>query len=100
MKPLRFKRQARIDLREARTWYRGHGIELARRFVDRVDASLDFICRSPRACAAVYRDVRVCGVRGFPYVVYFQDQPTRIFVIAVMHTSRDPQAWMSRLDEP
>ncbi len=36
-------------------------------------------------------------VSQFPYVIYFRDLPQRIQVLAVLHTSRDPDVWRSRI---
>ena len=41
----------------------------------------------------------MCGrllVIGFPYCVYYREEPGRVLVLAVFHTSRDPTVWQSR----
>jgi len=50
----------------------------------------------PRLHREVFGDIRRAVVRGFPYCVYYREEPALIRVISVFHTSRDPKIWQSR----
>jgi plasmid stabilization system protein ParE len=66
-------------------------------FADAVQAVLDRIGRQPHAHQAVFGNVRRAVVRRFPYCVYYRAEATRVRVISVFHTSRNPSAWQSRV---
>jgi plasmid stabilization system protein ParE len=45
---------------------------------------------------ARFGDVRKAVVNGFPYCLYYREEPSQVRVLAVFHTSRDPSIWQSR----
>ena len=50
-----------------------------------------------RAATKQYsRNVRRGVVRGYPYCIYYREEPTQVRVLSVFHTSRDPTIWQSR----
>jgi plasmid stabilization system protein ParE len=66
-------------------------------FLLSVEAVLDRIGRTPEMYATVYQDVRRVFTRRFPYVVYYRVEGHTVFVLGILHTGRDPQAWRSRV---
>ena len=42
-------------------------------------------------------DVRFARTNRFPYVVYYRELKEVILIIAVLHSSRDPQTWIVRM---
>jgi hypothetical protein len=64
--------------------------------VARVREVLNRIAGNPKLHATVYADVRKAGVKRFPYVVLYREEPAEVVVISVFHTSRDPGIWQSR----
>ena len=54
MKPIRLRRIARRDLREAVTWYRERDPELANRFLDEVYKALGMLERFPSTGGPVF----------------------------------------------
>lgn len=52
---------------------------------------------TPEFYAANRRGVRQALVNRFPYVVYYLITTDAVAVFAVIHTSRHPRAWRSRL---
>jgi plasmid stabilization system protein ParE len=45
----------------------------------------------------VHEDYRRALVRRFPYAVFYQRYETTAWILAVFHTSRDPNKWRQRL---
>jgi plasmid stabilization system protein ParE len=45
----------------------------------------------------VWQDVRAARLRKFRHVVYYVAFADRVEVLAVLHGSRDPSAWQSRV---
>ena len=66
-------------------------------FTEAIELVLDQIATQPDFYAIVQDDTREALVRGFPYCVYFREEPTQVIVLAVFHTSRDPSIWQSRI---
>ena len=92
-----FHRLAAREYRSARDWYAARSVEVTERFRTAVDRAVERIATERDALAklgTVYRWVRV---RQFPYVLIFREQsPDVIMVVAVAHTSRRPGYWRGR----
>ena len=54
------------------------------------------IAGQPDFYPVVWADVREALVPGFPYCVYYREEPGQVLVLSVFHTSRDPSVWQSR----
>lgn len=92
---------ARVDVEEAASWYREQGGEsLESRFVERFRAALDHIARHPLSGSVHYGDLtrlgglRFWALRGFPYLVFYQDRGEWLDVWRVLHAERDIPAWL------
>ncbi len=87
---------AQEEFDEAHDWYEARQSGKGEEFEDAVQAAFARIGAQPRAHALVYKDVRKSMVQGFPYCVYYVEEPQRVSVISVFHTSRDPAIWQGR----
>lgn len=87
---------ALAEFDEAFDWYDARNAAKATKFAEAVLAVFTRIGAQPRAHAVVYKDVRRALVRGFPYCVYYAEEPQQVVVISVFHTSRDPAIWQGR----
>jgi plasmid stabilization system protein ParE len=94
--PLILQPEAEADLAEAKKWYDGRQEGLAEEFKLGVEEVLDRIQRMPESHPEIYKGVRRCLARRFPYAVFYRVEEARTVVIAVMHTRRDPNRWRSR----
>jgi toxin ParE1/3/4 len=70
----------------------GLGVE----FLIAIRTMLENIATNPLLYAAVHRNVRETIVPRFPFCIYFIVKPSRIRVVSIFHTSRDPQVWQGR----
>jgi len=96
--------QAVIDVDEAGKWYDEQREGLSVDFELCVEAGFDDILLQSEGYQFRYRGiVRVRYIKRFPYGIHYivenRGEETRIFVIAVFHTSKDPNSWTERLDE-
>ena len=89
---------AQADFDEAYDWHERQRTGGGDRFADAVHRTIDFITAFPNAGTLKYRDARKRLVRGFKYMVVYRVVGHEVQVISVFHTSRDPQAWQSRVD--
>jgi plasmid stabilization system protein ParE len=91
---LRDEAQAEFD--EAFDYYEGQRPGLGVSFAARVQDVFDRIGANPLLHAAVFADIRKAVVARFPYCVFYRAEATRVEVIAVFHTARDPSVWQGR----
>jgi toxin ParE1/3/4 len=97
VKPLDIHRQARAELDDSIEWYNerreGLGLELH----EEVSAALARIEADPGVGARHGNTrFRFFRVRRFPYVIYYQELPERIWVAAIAHGRRRPNYWRKR----
>ncbi len=93
-----FAPEANRDVEEAYAWYEERRRGLGEEFLDCVDACIHKICRAPELYDKVYEDYRRALVRRFPYAVFYDFVGGKISVYGILHGSRDPAKWRSRLD--
>ena len=91
--PLVFRKRVGRDLAGGYRWYEEQRTGLGEEFLAAVDASFDTIEEFPEMCAFVRGNVRRAIVTRFPYAVFYQVEPKRVVVLAVLHTARDPRLW-------
>lgn len=95
-------RLARLDFDEAVDWYATEGgAKVAGHFIDDFEECLWQIGSNPLAFAAysAFPDVRKLRLRRFPHLVLYTDRFGGWMVIAVMHGSRSPDAFTTRIQE-
>ncbi len=89
--PVVFRQAARTEFDEAADWYELRQAGLGAAFIVQVQQILDKIAAQPSFYPRVTpRGVREALVSGFPYCVYYRDEPDRVVVISVFHTARNP----------
>ena len=71
--------------------------ELTEKFLQELGETVKHIQSIPNSCQKRLGDIRVSFLKRFSYGVYFKIYDTEISVIAILHTSRNPQIWKSRL---
>jgi plasmid stabilization system protein ParE len=91
--PLVFRKRVGKDLAGGYRWYEEQRAGLGEEFLTAVDASFDAIEEHPEMFSCVRGTVRRAIVSRFPYAVFYQVEPRRVVVLAVLHTARDPRLW-------
>ena len=94
--PVVFQPGVREEVDDAYVWYEQQRKGLGEAFLAAVQVALDQIGQAPEAHAPIYRTVRHCQVKRFPFAVYYRAGSNRIDVIAVHHGKRDPKTWQSK----
>lgn len=95
--PVELDPEARTEFDDSYDFYERRQPGTGERFADAVQVVLDRIAVTPQAHQIVSRGVRRAVVRGFPFCVYYREEPARIRVISVFHTSRNPAIWQGRV---
>lgn len=94
---VRVREEAEIDLEEAASWYEAQQSGLGHQFLDQVLMALEDIGASPESFPVVYRQTRRALTRRFPFAVFYTIFESEVVVIAILHGSRSPGNWKSRM---
>jgi plasmid stabilization system protein ParE len=94
-----FHPEALDEYNDAALWYaeRDHGT--AAKFVDCVEEAIERVVESPQRWRVIDQDIRRCLTHIFPYAILYTIEEGFILIVAVMHASREPGYWRSRVDE-
>ena len=88
--------EAQAEFDEGYDFYEMRGVGLGEAFADAVGFVFDRIGAMPRQHRLVFGNIRRAVVRGYPYCVYYREEPSQVRVLSVFHTSRNPSIWQSR----
>ena len=91
--------EAELDLEDAFAWYESQDPGLGSEFVRTIDACISTIGRNPLAYRLIYQQARRALVRRFPYCLFYIVEEDTIFVIACLHSKRNPTDWQDRLNK-
>jgi plasmid stabilization system protein ParE len=89
--------EAEADIAEAAIWYERRRSGLGAEFVRSIDDCLALISKQPDIFPVVYRQARMALPRKFPYLVIYRVSSESITIVAVIHGSRNPSRWKSRV---
>lgn len=92
---------AKTDIEEAAVWYQKAREGLGRKFTNEIRKKVEFICRNPLVFAIRYKTIRTATLDNFPFLIHYQVDPRSkiIIIVAVLHTSRNPEIWSERITE-
>jgi plasmid stabilization system protein ParE len=94
---VRLRPEAEQDLAESARWYEDQRPGLGQEFLDEALATFAAIAEKPLASAAVYGSLRRALLHRFPFGVFYLVDGDGVVVIGVIHGSRHPRRWKSRL---
>jgi len=88
----------KIDLIEAKDWYRNQKPGLEKNFAFEVKSCIQKIQKDPLIYEIKYRNVRTAFTAIFPYAVHFfiDELKQQIVIIAIIHQSRNPSLPLDR----
>ena len=92
-----FHPEALAEYQEAALYFADRQPGLERRYIASVESALKRIAESPRSFRSFDGDIRRCLTRVFPYSVLYSIESDHVLIIAVMHTSREPDYWRERI---
>ena len=91
------QREARLDLEDAADWYERKAAGLGNEFLQEVESVFERITEFADSYPMIYRTIRRCVLRRFPFCIFYTADGEAIDVLAVMHASRDPNNWKTRV---
>lgn len=90
--------RAESDISEAYFYFETKRPGLGEEFLARIDELYNRIADFPEAYAVISDlGIRKARLRQFPFVVGYVQEADAILVLGVLHGSRDPEGWISRL---
>lgn len=95
----RFHPEARQELDDIAVNYELHGERLGDEFVDELQRGQDRVVQNPTRWPLYRRGPRAYWLDRFPYRIVYQVRTAEVFVVTIMHTSRDPAYFFGRLDD-
>ncbi len=91
-------KKANTELDEAINWYlQKGGKKLATQFLKDYTDTRDKILNNPFLFAEISDECRQAQLSTFPYVIIYFPTKTTVLIIAVFHTSRNPESWQTRI---
>jgi plasmid stabilization system protein ParE len=92
-----FHPEALLEFEAAADFYaeRQKGLEF--RFIDAVHSAIHRACEAPERWRLFDGDIRRVLVHVFPYAVLYAIEDKFLYIIAVMHCSREPGYWKYRI---
>ncbi|MFT6855939.1 MAG: plasmid stabilization system protein ParE [Cyclobacteriaceae bacterium] len=87
---------AEKDIREAFLYYEDQKDNLGSSFENLVNKAVDSIQSNPLKTQIRYGNTRVFLLKKFPYGIHFQIDENHLLIVAVFHTSQDPEKWTER----
>lgn len=91
-----FKSEVYEDIKVAYDWYESQRMGLGEDFLLILEESYAKISRNPNAYQQIHKIVRRKLVRRFPYGIFFILQGSKVIILAIMHTKRNPIEWKDR----
>src|ERR1041385_4700169 len=97
MKPVILHCEADVELTNIAKQYKCHRPELAHDFLQAFHAAKDAIATQPDRSSFMAHPVRRVRIPGFPHRIIYEDLQDCMHVLAIMHPSREPGYWKTRL---
>ncbi len=96
---LTYFEDAKIDIRDSKTWYKNKKNGLEKHFAEVIKTTIINIQQNPFIYALRYRNIRIAYTKTFPYGVHFyiNEQKKQIIIIAIIHNSRNPNISTNRI---
>jgi plasmid stabilization system protein ParE len=97
MLPVVFTPAARLEVTRAVIWYDRRQAGLGDGLLYEIDAVVSRIMANPVQFPLVGNNIRRAALKRFPYGLFFRVLPNKIQVLALFHTSRDPEKLRRRI---
>lgn len=94
---IEFLPPASAELMDAISYYNMQSEGLGYEFAGEVKRTLERIVQYPDAWFKLSKRTHRCRTNRFPYGIIYQIRKDTLLIVAVMHLSREPESWKSRL---
>lgn len=84
------------DIDVAVEWYVNIRKQTAKRFITELRVAQGYITKNPNKIAIKYDNVCVAYLKKFLYGLHYTLKNNTIIIVALFHTSENPQKWSKR----
>jgi plasmid stabilization system protein ParE len=95
----RFHPEAQRELDEVAAQYEVFRERLGEEFLDELQGGLSVVLEAPTRWPPYRHGTRAYRLKRFPYRIVYRARSDEVFVVTIMHTSRDPSCFVGRLEE-
>jgi plasmid stabilization system protein ParE len=85
------------EIKASYHWYQDQAAGLGDDFIAELEAAYDVITEFPQTWPKFQKGFRRYLLTRFPFSIIYKDANESICVVAVMHNSRKPGYWLSRI---
>ena len=97
MKPLEFHPDVAIDVKGSYDWYEKELNGLGYAFISELENAYESVAYAPQTWSPFKYGFRRYILSKFPFSIVYKEEQDFIYVLAVMHNSRNPNYWMDRI---
>ena len=94
---VRLREEAELDIADAAAWYEQQRERLGHDFLDEVLHNFGLLQENPLYYPIVLGSTHRAVLSKFPFTVFYQIIDYASVVVALMHGSRSPRSWKSRI---
>ncbi len=84
---------AKQDIQEIIDYYEDISPKITDRFLNELYNEFDFLKGKPNSFQVKYRNTRVRYLKLFPFGIHYKTSNNLIEILAILHTSRNPNSW-------
>jgi plasmid stabilization system protein ParE len=88
---------AESDFEKSYEYYLGENSKVADLFYKKIDYCLHTIKQNPYSYSVAYKHIRKYIVKKYPFVIYYIIEDSIVRVVAIFHSSRNPEIWNERI---
>ncbi|GGE68188.1 plasmid stabilization system protein ParE [Pedobacter psychrotolerans] len=90
--------EVKLDIREAKDWYKKQKSGLEKHFAQEVKKSIIRLQKNPEIYEIRYKNIRTIFTAIFPYSIHFfiDEKLKKIVIIAILHQARNPVSHHNR----
>ncbi|MCE3251367.1 MAG: hypothetical protein K0Q67_377 [Cellvibrio sp.] len=86
------------EIKTAFNWYEEQAQGLGDDFIAELERAFMHIQQAPQIWPTFYRSSQRYLLPRFPFSIIYQQKPSALFILAVMHQHRKPGYWTKRIN--
>ncbi len=94
---LKFHPEISHEIKKSYTWYQEQATGLGGDFLDEPEDAYQVISQLPGTWPLFQKGFRRYLLARFPFSVIYREHDSFIYIVAIMHNSRKPGYWLSRI---